>query len=29
MKLIARIWPYTLVAISMIGFIYMALVSRF
>ena len=29
MKWIARVWPYALVAISLIGLVYMALAGRF
>jgi hypothetical protein len=29
MKWIARVWPYALVAISVIGLVYMALARRF
>jgi hypothetical protein len=29
MKWIGRVWPYALVAISVIGLVYMALAGRF
>ena len=29
MKWIARVWPYALIAISVIGLVYMALAGRF
>jgi hypothetical protein len=29
MKWIARIWPYALIAISVIGLVYMTLAGRF